>query len=164
MQEEKKYQMLPANDAVQNWFEENIDKECSASSAVYKFRLWLESLQHTQHPGSAVWVKATTRLPASWHLKCVRFIHTKQPLIDPETWLNENPKAIDVVEWLDESKSPSKEGNKEAVNVDELWDEHSELIGDGIDDLTYWAGRIIMKKEDFVKAIEQYNQQKEGMK
>lgn len=37
--------LLPAADAVQNWFEENIDKECSASSAVYKFRLWLESLQ-----------------------------------------------------------------------------------------------------------------------
>lgn len=36
---------LPADDAVQNWFEENIDKECSASSAIYKFRLWLGSLQ-----------------------------------------------------------------------------------------------------------------------
>lgn len=36
---------LPADDAVQNWFEENIDKECSASSAIYKFRQWLESLQ-----------------------------------------------------------------------------------------------------------------------
>lgn len=38
---------LPADDAVQNWFEENIDKECSASSAIYKFRLWLRSLQTT---------------------------------------------------------------------------------------------------------------------
>lgn len=37
---------LPADDAVQNWFEENIDKECSASSAIYKFRLWLRSLQN----------------------------------------------------------------------------------------------------------------------
>lgn len=64
---------LPADDAVQNWFEENIDKECSASSAIYKFRLWLESLQREfqakrqqaiglglieeEHHGS-VWVKA----------------------------------------------------------------------------------------------------------
>lgn len=39
------YALLPADDAVQNWFEENIDKECSASSAIYKFRLWLKSLQ-----------------------------------------------------------------------------------------------------------------------
>lgn len=36
---------LPADDAVQNWFEENITKECSTSSAVYKFRQWLEQLQ-----------------------------------------------------------------------------------------------------------------------
>lgn len=54
---EKKIILLPANDAVQNWFEENIDKECSASSAIYKFRLWLESLQVTRQTG-AVWVKA----------------------------------------------------------------------------------------------------------
>lgn len=38
--------VLPADDAVQNWFEENIEKECSASSAIYKFRLWLGSLQN----------------------------------------------------------------------------------------------------------------------
>lgn len=52
---EEKYVLLPADDAVQNWFEENVDKECSASSAVYKFRLWLESLV-TRQVG-AVWVK-----------------------------------------------------------------------------------------------------------
>lgn len=51
----------------------------------------------------ARWVKASERIPSSWHLKCVRFIHTKQPLIDPETWLNENAEATKVVEWLDES-------------------------------------------------------------
>lgn len=42
---EKKYALLPADDAVQNWFENNIDKDCSASSAIYKFRLWLEAMQ-----------------------------------------------------------------------------------------------------------------------
>lgn len=58
---EKKYALLPADDAVQNWFEENIDKECSASSAVYKFRQWLESLQVKQ-PGPG-WVPVNMRLP-----------------------------------------------------------------------------------------------------
>lgn len=51
----------------------------------------------------AVWVKASTRLPASWHLKCVRFIHTKLPLLDTEAFLEHNPKNVDLIEWLDES-------------------------------------------------------------
>jgi hypothetical protein len=65
---------------------------------------WLKSEleQCKAHPGSPVWVKAKDRFPTSWHLKCVRFIHTKAPLICPENWLDENPKAIEVVEWLDE--------------------------------------------------------------
>lgn len=57
---------------------------------------------HPAYQQGAVWVKASERLPDSWHLKCVRFIHTKQPLIDPETWIDDNPNAIEVVEWLDE--------------------------------------------------------------
>lgn len=51
----------------------------------------------------AVWVKASTRLPASWHLKCVRFIHTRLPLLDTEAFLEHNPKNVDLIEWLDES-------------------------------------------------------------
>lgn len=66
----------------------------------------------------AVWVKATTRLPHNWHLKCVRFIHTKAPLVAPETWLSENEKAIEVVEWLDESTTPAAGREEDGVAFD----------------------------------------------
>lgn len=35
-------QILPTDIEVNDWFEYNIDSECSASSAIYKFRLWLK--------------------------------------------------------------------------------------------------------------------------
>jgi hypothetical protein len=39
--------VLPTDDEVENWFEENIGiiNECSASSAIFKFRQWLKNLQ-----------------------------------------------------------------------------------------------------------------------
>lgn len=164
MQQEKKYPILPADDAVQNWFEENIDKECSASSAIYKFRLWLESLQATQQPGTDVWVKAEIRLPDDDLEVCITHSNRSCKTGGDNKLIKELLETVaNDVEWLDES--PSKEGNKDReVSIDELWDEHSALIGDDIDDLSYWSGREVMKKEDFIKAVEQYNQQKEGMK
>ncbi len=38
------YTELPNDEQVSNWYTENIDADCSASSAIYKFRLWLKSL------------------------------------------------------------------------------------------------------------------------
>lgn len=35
---------LPSDEEVNMWFEQNIDAECSASSAIYKFRLWIKGL------------------------------------------------------------------------------------------------------------------------
>lgn len=32
---------LPTDQETCDWYNDNIDKDCSASSAVYKFRLWL---------------------------------------------------------------------------------------------------------------------------
>lgn len=32
----------PTDREVEKWFEENIGEECSASTAIYKFRLWLK--------------------------------------------------------------------------------------------------------------------------
>lgn len=40
---EKKYPILPNDEQVAQWFTENINKDCSPSSAIYKFRLWLQS-------------------------------------------------------------------------------------------------------------------------
>ena len=69
-----------------------------------------EILAHSTQQGH-IWVNASERKPDSWHLKCARFIHTKQPIIDPKTFIERNPKAIDVIEWLDESSIPSKESD-----------------------------------------------------
>lgn len=33
---------LPTDAQVKDWFDENIEKDCSASSAIYKFRIWLK--------------------------------------------------------------------------------------------------------------------------
>jgi hypothetical protein len=60
-------------------------------------------------------------------------------------------------EILDESPA----AGREEVDPQEIWDEHSALIGDDIDDLSYWAGKEVMKKEDFLKALQQFKQQKE---
>jgi len=40
----EKITKLPTDKEVEEWFVENIDEGCSASSAVYKFRLWLQEL------------------------------------------------------------------------------------------------------------------------
>lgn len=104
---------LPANDAVQNWFEENVDKECSASSAVYKFRLWLESLQAVRQAG-AVWVKASERLPdkdRNYHVKATTkhqgYNHNDTAFWHNGKWEFDRENGRSVVEWLDESGSPA---------------------------------------------------------
>jgi len=40
--EHKTINILPIDDEVVKWYTENIDKDCSASSAIYKFRLFLK--------------------------------------------------------------------------------------------------------------------------
>jgi hypothetical protein len=67
-----------------------------------RLRYWKERAIKSEARQSARWVSASERLPASWHLKCVRFIHTKVPLLDPAAWLEKNPDHINLVEWLDE--------------------------------------------------------------
>lgn len=34
--------ILPSDEECEKWYDENIDKDCSASSGIYKFRLWLK--------------------------------------------------------------------------------------------------------------------------
>lgn len=109
--EEKKTIVLPADDAVQNWFEENIDKECSASSAVYKFRQWLESLQVTRQVG-AVWVKASERLPGfktpvKWRLDGIERNKGKVTVVYMAN--GESPAYLSDYEWLDATPAAGRE-------------------------------------------------------
>jgi hypothetical protein len=53
------------------------------------------------------------------------------------------------VEWLCEGAAAGRE-----PDIDELWDEHSELIDDDIDSLTRWAGSTVVDKEQFRKLVE----------
>ena len=68
-------------------------------------------------------------------------------------------KAIEEVIRTQPNEQPVDQKENEAIDVDELWDEHSALIGDDIDDLSYWSGKEVMKKEDFTKAIQQFQKQ-----
>ncbi len=36
---------LPSDAVSEKWYDENIDKDCSPSSAIYKFRLWLKEIK-----------------------------------------------------------------------------------------------------------------------
>lgn len=45
------------------------------------------------------------------------------------------------------------------VSADELWDKHSETIGDSIDDLNMWSGKIVMERNAFIKAMHTYGTQ-----
>lgn len=105
---EKKYVILPGDDAVQNWFEENIDKDCSASSAVYKFRLWLEEMTGQQQ--GQVWVKASERLPGwrtpvKWRLNGVEMKKYDVEYISQA----ESPGHWMDLEWLDESSANNRD-------------------------------------------------------
>lgn len=103
----------------------------------------------------AVWVMATDRLPGWYKPTKWRLYGVEMDGQYALAYMTNNyPNSLYGWEWLDES-GQSKEGNKEEPDIDELWDEHSALIGDDIDDLTFWAGRTVMKKEDFEKAIEE---------
>lgn len=74
------------------------------------------------------------------------------------TW-NEIPGELaDVLKKVAKeelSKRGSPAAAREEDDPQELWDEHSALIGDDIDDLSFWAGREVMRKEDFFKALKQ---------
>lgn len=63
-------------------------------------------------------------------------------------------------------EQPVEQKGNEAVNVDELWDEHSEMIDDDIDSLSRWAGSTVVDKEQFrtlvAKLWEQLNNQKQN--
>lgn len=164
MQQEKKYTILPADDAVQNWFEENIDKGCSASSAIYKFIQWLESMQ-PQHPVSAGWVKAADRLPQSFQAIYVRIEKVKSIA----SWHPHHERFIDdagdfhpadQVEWLDETG----QSNKEAVEFAE-WILEQDIEPTFNDHGKGWVDYSKpMDKNRFTteQLHEQYNQQKEG--
>jgi hypothetical protein len=79
-----------------------------------------------------------------------------------ETWYGDIKKKETGEQFLKRMQCTYFQGEQkenDAVDVDELWDEHSALIGDDIDDLSYWAGREVMKKKDFEKAIDEYQKQ-----
>lgn len=67
-------------------------------------KAWEDMKKQERKVEGAVWVRASERLPSSWHLKCVRFIHSKNPLVDPAAWIEKNPDHTNLVEWLDEGE------------------------------------------------------------
>lgn len=162
--EEKKYTLLPADDAVQTWFEENIQKDCGASSAIYKFRQWLRSLSAESKSGPE-WVKGSPKERRLYHARfkghLSDLVHDGiiEPVTNPEYWqaiasgIRISIKDSHIIEYLDESGAAAS-GERE-VDIDELWDEHSEHIDDDIDSLSRWAGSTVVDKEQFRTLVAQ---------
>ena len=47
----------------------------------------------------------------------------------------------------------------ERVSDEELFEKHSEQIGDDISSLSYWEGRNVLTKEEFMKALQERREQ-----
>lgn len=111
-----------------------------------------------QHPtGGNVWVKASERLPMKGPLEKTQWrdAETKKEISSTAAKSAINTNQKELVEWYDESnEQPVEQKQNEVEDIDELWDEHSELIDDEIDSLTRWAGSTVMDKEQFRKAVE----------
>lgn len=82
------------------------------------------------------------------------------------TW-NEIPNdLVDVLKKVAKEEL-GKKGTAAGMepDINELWDEHSELIDDDIDSLTRWAGSSVVDKEQFKKLVarmwDYFKQQKE---
>lgn len=60
-----------------------------------------------------------------------------------------------VYELYKQNLTRGKEGGnaKLTIDIDELWDEHSELIDDDIDSLSRWAGSTVVDKEQFKTVV-----------
>lgn len=54
--------MIPTDKEVEEWYEENIDIFCSASSAIYKFRQWLEEYKLLNNNSNG-WISVEKDLP-----------------------------------------------------------------------------------------------------
>lgn len=105
-----------------------------------------------KHQTGAVWVKAKDRLPGWKRRVKWRDGNDHSCATNGEISLFEMEKPnLEGWEWYDESPAAAREED----DPQELWDEHSALIGDDIDDLSFWAGREVMRKEDFFKALKQ---------
>lgn len=103
--------VLPADNEVSKWFEENIDKGCSASSAIYKFRLWLKELNVGAGVKGAVWVKASERLPKVYGKITWRWLDKEAAYIGyvenrgfiyDTGGASVDPLYYNEIEWLDE--------------------------------------------------------------
>lgn len=142
----------------------------------------------------AAWVKASERLPEKigritwrWLDKAEAYSgYTGKGFIYGTGGASVDPTYYSEIEWLDESVTPAaareegkltqsradliREANNRdldgvAINLDELWDEHSEYIDDDIDSLSRWAGSSVVDKEQFRTMVAQlwelFKQQKE---
>ncbi|HEX6431805.1 MAG TPA: hypothetical protein VF008_29140 [Niastella sp.] len=121
----------------------------------------LKIIKDGQTAPGAVWVKASDRLPGlSIRAKWRSIWDAEWEGLTSELLMETPIGAIQRAEWLDESGTAAV--GREEIDIDELWDEHSELIDDDIDSLSRWAGSAVISREQFNKVIAKFKQQKEG--
>lgn len=102
------------------------------------------------------------RLPKPFIAKFVRI----EGIMSIAAWHKDHERFVDdagdfhpadQVEWLDEQPAAGREEDAVAF-AEELWDNHSVLIGEDIFTLEQYANREVMKKDDFMKAIAAFKQ------
>ncbi len=102
-----------------------VTKVLEMIARAFEYRTLLEPVTTTPPTGKAagVWVKASERMPYTRpYLRIVfRFIHNKDFLYNPESFMNEHPEAIESIEWLDESAQPSETGEGKIDSDFTLW-------------------------------------------
>ena len=115
----------PSDAEVEKWFTENIDANCSASSAIYKFRLWLKdryrtlatpSLPPSEEKGVEALEKEIERLKAALDFNVKQNISLMKQ--NRELSKQVNKKMVDVNDLSAVAKQRKKEGslNPKTIN------------------------------------------------
>lgn len=108
--------ILPDNNEVENWFTENIDAECSASSGIFKFRQWLKERSKPQPKAEQqeTYVKQLEEV-----LNAFKWTHDNMGEPYTPDHFNIPANGIEqlkqVIEWLSKSPTTVREGQGEMI-------------------------------------------------
>lgn len=76
------------------------------------------------------WVKMNIRKPESFRTPIIRYVHTKQPILDFESLLKERPNSLfEITEWLDEQAAqPPVDKSKIVLKVKSMSDLKENIV------------------------------------
>ena len=152
---------------------------CGATEPIQRCLGCFHPFYRTETPMSGKWINLAGKYTEDWQMTHCRYA---QDGVTLDTYLFEEKDGglvkkggtgrleLHEVEYLVESinEQPVEQKENEAVDIDELWNEFSEMIDDDIDSLSRWAGSTVVDKEQFrtlvAKLWERLNNQKQSNK